>query len=148
MVCLRRLCSLVQPSTAAQTSSWRLKRGLAQSYNEKGSLTTSTFWRNGVLLAIVDAAICFFFTYYSINTHGIESATDVYSVGKGAFIALLGTVTLEVCPGPNRMMMTMRHTLRSTGGRQARGVRDEACWQRLHAAMHSSPVLLGLASEV
>ena len=50
------------------------------------------------MLAIVDAAICFFFTYYSINTRGNHSASDVYSVGKGAFIALLGTVTLEVQP--------------------------------------------------
>ena len=54
-----------------------------QSYNEKGSLTTSTFWRNGVLLAILDAAICFFFTYYSINTHGVNTTNDVYSVRQG-----------------------------------------------------------------
>ena len=67
-----------------------------QSYNEKGSLTTTTFWRNGVLLAIVDAAICFFLPYYAINFRATHNATDVYAVGKVVFIALLGTVTLEV----------------------------------------------------
>ncbi len=72
-----------------------------QSYNEKGSLTTFTFWRNGVLLAIVDAAICFFLPYYAINARANHNATDVYAVGKVVFIALLGTVTLEdeaACP--------------------------------------------------
>ena len=70
--------------------------GGSQSYNEKSSLTTLTFWRNGVLLAIIDAAICFFFPYYSINARGVDAVTDVYAVGKIVFIALLGTVTLEV----------------------------------------------------
>ena len=51
-----------------------------------------------MLLAIIDAAVCFFFTYYSVTTRNIRSVTDVYSVGKAAFIALLGTVTLEVPP--------------------------------------------------
>lgn len=65
-------------------------------YNNRGSLTTSTFWKNAVLLAAVDAAICFFITYYSTAARGIRSPSDIYSMGKTAYVAMLGTVTLEV----------------------------------------------------
>lgn len=60
------------------------------------SLTTAAFWKAGVLLAIVHGAFCFFVPYYSIATSGNHDITDVYSLGKIAFVALLGTVTLEV----------------------------------------------------
>ena len=93
-----QLCGVISGAQRVPCSAVRTECECAkQSYNEKGSLTTATFWRNGVLLAIVDAAVCFFFTYYSITTRNIHSVTDVYSVGKAAFIALLGAVTLEVC---------------------------------------------------
>jgi hypothetical protein len=37
-----------------------------QLYNKRhlGSLTTSSFWKTGVLLAIVHGAACFFVSYY------------------------------------------------------------------------------------
>ena len=47
-------------------------------------------------MAIVDAAICFFIPFYATRPNGQHSATDVFSVGKTVFTALLGTVTLEV----------------------------------------------------
>ena len=49
-------------------------------------------------MAIVDAAICFFIPFYATRVNGQHSATDVFSVGKTVFTALLGSVTLEVCP--------------------------------------------------
>lgn len=48
-------------------------------------------------MALLDAAIAFFIPYYSIVESGQNSITDVYSVGKVVFIALLGAVTLEIC---------------------------------------------------
>ncbi|GAB4813242.1 hypothetical protein N2152v2_000288 [Parachlorella kessleri] len=62
-----------------------------------GSLTTASFWKTGVLLAAAHGAACFFFAYYSIAPSDNRSITDVYSLGKIAFVGLLGTVTLEVC---------------------------------------------------
>ncbi|KAK9810005.1 hypothetical protein WJX72_003251 [[Myrmecia] bisecta] len=67
-----------------------------QMYNHQGSLNTRVFWKSGVLMAIIDAAICFFVPYYSIRAAGQNSMADVYSVGKTVFIALLGAVSLEV----------------------------------------------------
>lgn len=70
----------------------------AQTYNPRSSLTTLTFWKNGVLMAAVDAAICFFIPFYATRTNGQRTMNDVFSVGKTVFTALLGTVTLEVHP--------------------------------------------------
>ena len=71
--------------------------GLAvQVYNKQGSLNTRVFWKSGVLMAAVDAALAFFIPYYSITASDHNSITDVYSVGKTVFIALLGAVSLEV----------------------------------------------------
>lgn len=69
-----------------------------QMYNKRGShsLTTLTFWKTGVLMGAVHGAVCFFIPYYSLATSGRSNITDVYSLGKVAFVALLGTVTLEV----------------------------------------------------
>lgn len=67
-----------------------------QVYNNRGSLTTATFWKNAVLTAAVDAAICFFLTYYSTAAKGIRNSADLYSMGKTAYVAMLGTATLEV----------------------------------------------------
>eukprot|EP00891_Asterochloris_glomerata_P000836 jgi/Astpho2/836/Aster-00685 len=65
-------------------------------YNKQGSLNTRVFWKSGVLMAAVDAALAFFIPYYSITASDHNSITDVYSVGKTVFIALLGAVSLEV----------------------------------------------------
>lgn len=136
---------------------------MLQSYNEKGSLTTGTFWRNGVLLAIIDAAVCFFFTYYSVTTRNIRSVTDVYSVGKAAFIALLGTVTLEVLPHVLLMHQQMACCPCTSAPLQAlRGwpcalscvlrnawahvrwctctAKQPLCWYVLMPSLHASPV--------
>lgn len=48
-------------------------------------------------MAALDAAIAFFIPYYTIVASGQNSITDVYSVGKVVFVALLGAVTLEIC---------------------------------------------------
>ena len=44
----------------------------------------------------MDAAICFFLPYYTTAARGKHAVDDVFSVGKVAFIAMLGTVNLEV----------------------------------------------------
>jgi magnesium-transporting ATPase (P-type) len=49
-----------------------------------------------VLLGVAHGAVCFFIPYYSLATSGTHNITDVYSLGKVAFVALLGAVTLEV----------------------------------------------------
>ncbi|EFN58106.1 hypothetical protein CHLNCDRAFT_20630, partial [Chlorella variabilis] len=69
-----------------------------QLYNKRHSrsLTTLTFWKTGVLMGMVHGAVCFFIPYYSLATSGRHNITDVYSLGKVAFVALLGAVTLEV----------------------------------------------------
>lgn len=92
-----------------------------QTYHPRSSLTTRSFWKNGVLMACVDAAICFFVPFYGLGTLGAggggggngggggggngkgnndpradASSVDVYSLGKAVFVALLGCVTLEV----------------------------------------------------
>ena len=69
-----------------------------QLYDKRNSrsLTTSSFWKSGILLGIAHAAISFFVPYYSIATSGDHNITDVYSLGKITFVALLGIVTLEV----------------------------------------------------
>ncbi len=59
-------------------------------------MNTRVFWKSGVLMAAVDAALAFFIPYYSITASDHNSITDVYSVGKTVFIALLGAVSLEV----------------------------------------------------
>ena len=66
-------------------------------YNNQKSLTTRVFWKSGVGMALLDAAIAFFIPYYSIVEAGQNSITDVYSVGKVVFICLLSAVTLEIC---------------------------------------------------
>jgi magnesium-transporting ATPase (P-type) len=60
------------------------------------SLTTAAFWRSGVLLGIIHGAVVFFVPYYAIATSGENNITDVYSIGRVSFVALLGAVTLEV----------------------------------------------------
>ena len=66
------------------------ERPRTQTYNPRSSLTTLTFWKNGVLMASVDAAICFFISYYATVASGAHMATDVWSIGKTTFITLLG----------------------------------------------------------
>jgi len=60
------------------------------------SLTTASFWKSGVLQGIWHGAVSFFIPYYSITTSGTHNITDVYALGRVTFVALLGTVTLEV----------------------------------------------------
>lgn len=55
-----------------------------------------SFWKTGVVLGAAHGAVCFFIPYYSLATSGSHNVTDVYSLGKIAFVALLGAVTLEV----------------------------------------------------
>ena len=87
MLALFRLFS----NDLVQVKSW-----FWQTYGARSSLTTMTFWKNGVLDATIDAAICFFVPYYALRTSGLHSTSDVYSLGKTVFIALLGSVSLEV----------------------------------------------------
>lgn len=69
-----------------------------QLYDKRASrsLTTMSFWKTGVLLGAVHGAVCFFIPYYAQATSGVHNVTDVYSLGKITFVALLGAVTLEV----------------------------------------------------
>jgi magnesium-transporting ATPase (P-type) len=60
------------------------------------SLTTASFWKSGVLQGILHGAVSFFIPYYSIATSGTYNITDVYALGRVTFVALLGTVTMEV----------------------------------------------------
>ncbi len=41
-------------------------------------------------MATIDAAICFFIPYYATTASGAHMATDVFSIGKTTFVALLG----------------------------------------------------------
>jgi phospholipid-transporting ATPase len=60
------------------------------------SLTTASFWKSGVLQGVFHGAVAFFIPYYCITTSGEHNITDVYSIGRVTFVALLGTVTMEV----------------------------------------------------
>ncbi len=72
-----------------------------QTYNPRSSLTTATFWKNGILMATIDAAICFFIPYYATTASGAHMATDVFSIGKTTFVALLGAP--RALPGPRSL---------------------------------------------
>ena len=66
-------------------------------YHPKSSLTTASFWKNGVGLAAVDAVAAFFIPLAgAAATRGRDATLDVASLGKTVFVALLGCVTLEV----------------------------------------------------
>jgi magnesium-transporting ATPase (P-type) len=81
-----------------------------QTYHPRGSLTTRAFWKNGVLMATMDAAICFFVPYYArvaggsgagsgargFAGHAASGGVDVFALGKTAFVSILGVVSLEV----------------------------------------------------
>lgn len=62
---------------------------------KNNSLSTLSFWKSGVMQGILHGAVNFFVPYYSVNTLGKHTITDVYSLGKVAFTSLLGSVTLE-----------------------------------------------------
>jgi phospholipid-transporting ATPase len=68
-----------------------------QLYNkrENNSLSTLSFWKSGVLQGMAHGAVSFFVPYYSLTTVGKYSISDVYSMGKVTFAALLGSITLE-----------------------------------------------------
>ncbi len=68
-----------------------------QLYNkrENNSLSTLSFWKSGILQGVIHAAVNFFVPYYSMTTVGKYNISDVYSIGKVTFAALLGTITLE-----------------------------------------------------
>lgn len=44
----------------------------------------------------MDGALCFFVPYLSSSPQGSDSATDLFAVGKTAYICLLGVVNLEL----------------------------------------------------
>jgi Phospholipid-translocating P-type ATPase C-terminal len=46
--------------------------------------------------AFVDGAICFFVPYLAASSLGAKSVSDVFSVGKTAYIAMLGVVNIEL----------------------------------------------------
>lgn len=70
-----------------------------QTYNQGGNLTSAIFWKTGVAMAVIDAAICFFICFYGMDSPGSSKGEDMYGVGLTTYIAILGAVTLEV-PGP------------------------------------------------
>lgn len=67
-----------------------------QLYNKTESLSTRVFWRTGILDGLIAAAICFFIPFFAAVPAGRDSVHGLWSVGKTTFIALLGSVTLEV----------------------------------------------------
>lgn len=46
--------------------------------------------------AFIDGAICFFVPYLSASPTGPNSTTDVFSIGKTAYMAMLGVVNIEL----------------------------------------------------
>lgn len=69
-----------------------------QLYDKRRSaaLTFASFWKMGVLAAAAHGAVCFFIPYYAVVPGGKRNIDDIYSVGKIVFVAMLGTVTLEM----------------------------------------------------
>ena len=59
-------------------------------------MRSSATHRNAVLQAFVDGALCFFVPYLASSPQGADSATDLFAVGKTAYICLLGVVNLEL----------------------------------------------------
>lgn len=53
-----------------------------QLYRRQQSLSTGTFWRLGVLMAVLHAAIIFFVGYYSMSVNGQDTTTDLFCFGK------------------------------------------------------------------
>ena len=98
-----------------------------QVYNNRSSLTTTTFWKNAVITAIVDGAICFFLTFYAVAARGKWNANDLYSVGHTAYTAMLGTVTLEVRIGFHRAMFKWQHMPRQNAVDPATHFPEEQC---------------------
>ena len=46
--------------------------------------------------ALFDGALCFFVPYLAASGLGAKSVDDVFSVGKTAYIAMLGVVNIEL----------------------------------------------------
>ncbi|CAD7701700.1 unnamed protein product [Ostreobium quekettii] len=67
-----------------------------QLYNTAHSLSTRVFWRTGILDGMIVAAMCFFIPFYAAVPAGRDSTHGLWAVGKTAFVALLGAVTLEI----------------------------------------------------
>ncbi|KAK9828339.1 hypothetical protein WJX74_009865 [Apatococcus lobatus] len=67
-----------------------------QLYHRSESLSIPAFWRTAIALAIVHGAICFFIPYYSVANGDRNSITDLWSVGKTIWVAVIGVVTLEI----------------------------------------------------
>lgn len=67
-----------------------------QLYHRSESLSIPAFWRTAISLAIIHGAICFFIPYYSVANGDRNSITDLWSVGKTIWVAVIGVVTLEI----------------------------------------------------
>lgn len=67
-----------------------------QLYNRSQSLSTKVFWKSGILDGLLDATICFFIPVFAATPAGRDSTHGLWSVGKTAYVALLGAVTLEM----------------------------------------------------
>lgn len=67
-----------------------------ETYNRQSFLGTLSFWRRGILHGIVDGAVTFAIPYLAINPTDANSVAGLYCLGKTCFLAMLGTVTLEI----------------------------------------------------
>lgn len=68
-----------------------------QIYNRIKSLSTFTFWKS-VLDGILHGAVDFLIPYYGLRNLGVgrNSLNGLYAVGRTSFVALTGTVNLEI----------------------------------------------------
>lgn len=81
--------------TGRPTRHARTLLAFPQVYNHGNSLTGWSFWKS-FAEGLFDGAACFLIAYFSATVHGRNSTNVVFGVGKAAFMALLGGVTLEV----------------------------------------------------
>jgi len=67
-----------------------------ETYNKQSFLGTLSFWRRGILHGVLDGALTFAIPYLAINPTDAASVAGLYCLGKTCFLAMLGTVTLEI----------------------------------------------------
>jgi len=67
-----------------------------RTYNNGNFLTATNFWKTGILQGILDGAIIFFVPFLGADPYNHIQLLDVGSLGKMVFLALMGSVTLEV----------------------------------------------------
>ena len=67
-----------------------------RTYNNGNYLTTTNFWKTGILQGILDGAIVFCVPFFGTDQYDRLQLDDVGSFGKMVFVALLASVTMEV----------------------------------------------------